>query len=185
MILIGRYTEERVGQALKSLDRLSDNLVELARGLPVLVGLGRVRAQTEALVRISDSYRRTTMQTLKVAFLSALALELISTLSVALVAVFIGVRLVNGALDLSAGLLALVLAPEVFLPLRQLGAAFHSTENGLAVFDRIRGLIASPRSAVFGSRGAESAGSEVTVQFAEVSVSLSLIHISEPTRRPG
>lgn len=171
MILIGRYTEERVGQALKSLDRLSDNLVELARGLPVLVGLGRVRAQTEALVRISDSYRRTTMQTLKVAFLSALALELISTLSVALVAVFIGVRLVNGTLDLSAGLLALVLAPEVFLPLRQLGAAFHSTENGLAVFDRIRGLIASPRSAVFGSRGAESAGSEVTVQFAEVSVS--------------
>ncbi|PMC98259.1 hypothetical protein, partial [Brevibacterium paucivorans] len=105
-----------------------------ARGLPVLVGLGRVRAQTEALVRISDSYRRTTMQTLKVAFLSALALELISTLSVALVAVFIGVRLVNGTLDLSAGLLALVLAPEVFLPLRQLGAAFHSTENGLAVF---------------------------------------------------
>ncbi len=169
MILIGRYTEERVGQALKSLDRLSDNLVELARGLPVLVGLGRVRAQTEALVRISESYRRTTMQTLKVAFLSALALELISTLSVALVAVFIGVRLVNGTLELSAGLFALVLAPEVFLPLRQLGAAFHSTENGLAVFDRIRSLLATPASVVFGSRGDDADVPARPIRFAEVS----------------
>lgn len=171
MILIGRYTEERVGQALKSLDRLSDNLVELARGLPVLVGLGRVRAQTEALVRISEDYRRTTMQTLKVAFLSALALELISTLSVALVAVFIGVRLVNGSLDLGAGLLALVLAPEVFLPLRQLGAAFHSTENGLAVFDRIQKLITSPAAAVFGSRSGKAdriALEDVSVSYGDV-----------------
>lgn len=144
MVLIGRYTAERVADATTSLDRLSTALVELARGLPVLVGLGRVLAQTKALRATSETYRDTTMQTLRVAFISALALEFLSTISVALVAVFIGVRLVYGTMELSDGLFALILAPECFLPLRQLGAAFHSTENGMAAFDRVRALIGLP-----------------------------------------
>lgn len=144
MILIGQYTAERVDDATRSLDRLSGHLVELARGVPVLVGLGRLPAQTAALRDVSTTYRDTTMTTLRVAFLSALALELVATLSVAVVAVFVGVRLVYGHMGLEEGLLALVLAPECYLPLRRLGAAFHSTENGLAAYDRMRGIIDRP-----------------------------------------
>ncbi|MCX0276647.1 ABC transporter transmembrane domain-containing protein, partial [Nocardia zapadnayensis] len=147
MVLIGRYTADRIADATTALDRLSTVLVELARGLPVLVGLGRVLAQTRALRDTSETYRDTTMQTLRVAFLSALALEFISTISVALVAVFIGVRLVYGTMELSDGLFALILAPECYLPLRQLGAAFHSTENGMAAFARVRALIDRPVAA--------------------------------------
>jgi ATP-binding cassette subfamily C protein CydCD len=147
MILIGQYTAERVEDATRALDRLSGHLVELARGVPVLVGLGRLRAQTEALRVVSQQYRDTTMTTLRVAFLSALALELIATLSVAVVAVFVGVRLVYGTMTLEAGLLALILAPECYLPLRRLGSAFHSTENGLAAYDRITEVIGAPVAA--------------------------------------
>ena len=166
MILIGRYTLERVSEATQSLDQLSNNLVELARGLPVLVGLGRVYAQTAALKSVSESYRTTTLQTLRVAFLSALALELIATLSVAVVAVFIGVRLVSGGLDLEAGLLALILAPECYLPLRQLGAAFHATENGMAAYERVNDVISRPVDAPVEGRPGGLAVAEVSVTYA-------------------
>ncbi|GAA4508055.1 thiol reductant ABC exporter subunit CydC [Brevibacterium yomogidense] len=165
MILIGRYTAERVDDATRSLDRLSGHLVELARGVPVLVGLGRLPAQTRALRDVSTTYRDTTMTTLRVAFLSALALELIATLSVAVVAVFVGVRLVYGHMGLEEGLLALVLAPECYLPLRRLGAAFHSTENGLAAYDRVRRIIDEPvaptlAAPAWGAAATEPAGAE-------------------------
>ncbi|MDK7750193.1 thiol reductant ABC exporter subunit CydC [Brevibacterium sp. UMB10442] len=166
MILIGQYTLERVSEATQSLDQLSNNLVELARGLPVLVGLGRVYAQTAALKSMSESYRTTTLQTLRVAFLSALALELIATLSVAVVAVFIGVRLVSGSLDLQAGLLALILAPECYLPLRQLGAAFHATENGMAAYERVKNVISRPVDAPVECRPGSLAVAEVSVTYA-------------------
>ncbi|MEH0110090.1 thiol reductant ABC exporter subunit CydD [Tersicoccus sp. MR15.9] len=144
MILIGLETRDAVDAAAGSLSRLSDHLVELARGLPVLVGLGRAGAQLRALRRLSEDYRSRTMQTLKVAFLSSLALELIATISVALVAVFIGVRLIAGQMELQWGLLALVLAPECYLPLRQLGAAYHASDDGLAARTRAQQLIDAP-----------------------------------------
>ncbi len=128
------------------LRRLSDHLVELARGLPVLVGLGRAQEQTAALREIADGVRRRTLETLRIAFLSSLALELIATLSVAVVAVFIGVRLVHGSLPLETGLLALILAPECYLPLRQVGMAHHASEDGVEALARLRRLIQSPLS---------------------------------------
>ncbi|PRY67226.1 ATP-binding cassette subfamily C protein CydCD [Glaciihabitans tibetensis] len=143
MALIGMHTQERVSAASASLGRLSDNLVELARGLPVLVGLGRVEEQTEALRTISDNYRLRTMETLRTAFLSSLALELISTISVAVVAVFVGVRLVDGSLPLEIGLLALILAPECYAPFRDLGASFHAAQDGVLSLGRARGIIAA------------------------------------------
>ncbi|WGW13338.1 thiol reductant ABC exporter subunit CydD [Saxibacter everestensis] len=146
MILIGQHTQERVGAAANSLDRLSSHLVELARGLPVLVGLGRAAEQTTALRRVADDYRHRTMGTLRVAFLSSLALELISTISVAVVAVFIGVRLVHGDMPLEVGLLALILAPECFLPFREVGAAHHAAEDGVEAYRRVQNLLDTPTS---------------------------------------
>ena len=144
MALVGMHTKERADAASSSLSRLSDHLVELARGLPVLVGLGRVIDQAAALRRVSDDHRVTTMATLRSAFLSSLVLELISTISVAIVAVFVGVRLVHGDMPLVLGLVALVLAPECFAPFRDLGAAFHSAQDGLAAQRRARALIDAP-----------------------------------------
>ncbi|KRE60299.1 ABC transporter [Arthrobacter sp. Soil736] len=132
MVLIGRYTEDRVRDAQAALSRLSAHMLELAKGLPVLVGLGRASAQRRALEEISEEYRSRTMGTLRTAFLSALALELIATISVAVVAVFIGVRLVHGDMALEAGLLALILAPDCYLPLRELGTAHHASDDGRA-----------------------------------------------------
>ncbi|MET3811126.1 thiol reductant ABC exporter subunit CydD [Arthrobacter sp. UYEF3] len=132
MILIGSYTEDRVREAQSALSRLSAHMLELAKGLPVLVGLGRAAAQRKALEDISEEYRSKTMGTLRTAFLSALALELIATISVAVVAVFIGVRLVQGDMALEAGLLALILAPDCYLPLRELGTAHHASDDGRA-----------------------------------------------------
>ncbi len=144
MALVGMHTRERADAASASLQRLSDHLVELAKGLPVLVGLGRVEEQSAALAAVSTAHRTTTMVTLRSAFLSSLVLELISTLSVAVVAVFVGIRLVAGDLPLEVGLIALVLAPECFAPFRELGSAFHASQDGLAAVRRVQAITTAP-----------------------------------------
>ncbi|WP_342451751.1 ABC transporter transmembrane domain-containing protein [Arthrobacter sp. H16F315] len=146
MVLIGRYTDDRVREARSALSRLSGHMLELAKGLPVLVGLGRATAQRKALEDLSEEYRRRTMGTLRTAFLSALALELIATISVAVVAVFIGVRLVHGDMALEAGLLALILAPDCYLPLRELGTAHHASEDGRAALAETTAVLEAPES---------------------------------------
>jgi ATP-binding cassette subfamily C protein CydCD len=146
MVLIGRYTEDRVRAAQSALARLSGHMLELAKGLPVLVGLGRATAQRKALEDISEQYRSRTMDTLRTAFLSALALELIATISVAVVAVFIGVRLVHGDMALEAGLLALILAPDCYLPLRELGTAHHASDDGRAALAEVTSVMDSPEA---------------------------------------
>ena len=165
MALVGMHTKERADAASSSLSRLSDHLVELARGLPVLVGLGRVNDQAAALRRVSEDHRVTTMATLRSAFLSSLVLELISTISVAIVAVFVGVRLVHGEMPLVLGLVALVLAPECFAPFRDLGAAFHSAQDGLAAQRRARALIDAPRGASLVEPGASLRVDGLTVRY--------------------
>ena len=147
MVLIGRYTEDRVREAQSALARLSGHMLELAKGLPVLVGLGRAAAQRKALEDMSEEYRSRTMGTLRTAFLSALALELIATISVAVVAVFIGVRLVHGDMALEAGLLALILAPDCYLPLRELGTAHHASDDGRAALAETTAVLADPGAA--------------------------------------
>jgi ATP-binding cassette subfamily C protein CydCD len=141
MVLIGMHTREKVSAAAQALERLADHLVELAKGLPVLVGLGRAEEQASALRGISDDYRTRTVQTLRTAFLSALALELISTISVALVAVTIGIRLVSGDLGLEVGLLVLILAPECYAPLREIGTAFHASQDGRDALAHARAVL--------------------------------------------
>ncbi|WP_299165035.1 thiol reductant ABC exporter subunit CydD [uncultured Arthrobacter sp.] len=172
MVLIGWHTQDRTAEARASLDRLSDHLLELAKGLPALVGLGRASAQTRALQDIGAGYSRRTMETLRIAFLSSLALELISTISVAVVAVFVGVRLIHGDVGLEVGLLALILAPECYLPLRDLGAAHHASDDGLEAGRNVRAIIDAPRShiAVQGNRragndGASAGAEHLTLRF--------------------
>ena len=152
MWLIGRYTEERTRERWLALRLLSTHFLDVVRGLPTLRMLNRSRAQAEKIGEVGERYRRATMGTLRVAFLSGSALELAATLGVALVAVTVGVRLVGGGLGLQAGLTVLVLAPELYLPLRQLGAQFHASADGIAVAERILELAEAP--AEVGSGGA-------------------------------
>jgi len=158
MVLIGRYTEDRVREAQSALARLSGHMLELAKGLPVLVGLGRATAQRKALEDLSEEYRHKTMGTLRTAFLSALALELIATISVAVVAVFIGVRLVHGDMALEAGLLALILAPDCYLPLRELGTAHHASDEGRAALAETTAVLESPEPAPLRPTAAATTG---------------------------
>ncbi|PRX47879.1 ATP-binding cassette subfamily C protein CydD/ATP-binding cassette subfamily C protein CydCD [Prauserella shujinwangii] len=143
-ILVGKYTADRVAGATDAVHRLSGHLLELVRALPVLTAFRRAGAQAEAVRRVSDRHRRATLSTLRVAFSSAFVLELAATLSVALVAVVIGVRLVSGDLGLAVGLGVLILAPECYQPLRAAGAAFHASEDGLEAVRRVTDVLAEP-----------------------------------------
>ena len=132
MILVGRATEAANARRWRALTRLSHHFLDVVAGLPTLKAFGRAKAQAEAVRTTTDRYRATTMKTLRIAFLSSLTLELLATLSVALVAVSVGLRLVDGAIDLRTGLLAIVLAPEAYLPIRQVGAQYHASAAGVA-----------------------------------------------------
>ena len=169
MWLIGRYTEERTRERWEALRLLSNHYLDVVRGLPTLRAFNRSTAQATTIADVSERYRRATMSTLRVGFLSGSVLELASTLGIALVAVTVGVRLDDGRLGLQAGLTVLLLAPELYLPLRSLGAQFHTSADGLAVADRILALLgdgstpARERPAVPPSPGV------VTVEFRGVS----------------
>ncbi|WP_250290434.1 ABC transporter transmembrane domain-containing protein, partial [Frankia sp. CiP1_Cm_nod1] len=131
MVLVGLATRNRTDRQLAVLSRLSGHFLDVVEGLPTLRIFNRARPQVAVIRRITDAYRGQTMAALRWAFLSSFVLELLATLSVALVAVSVGLRLVSGSLDLGAGLLVLLLAPEVYLPLRQVGAQYHATVSGL------------------------------------------------------
>ncbi|ONI73447.1 thiol reductant ABC exporter subunit CydD [Actinosynnema sp. ALI-1.44] len=139
-ILIGKYTASKVSESADATARLSAHLLEMIRALPVLTAFRRAERQAEAVRRVSAQHRRATLATLRVAFSSALALELIATLSVAVVAVIIGVRLVSGDLTLAVGLFVLILAPECYFPLRAAGAAHHASEDGIEAIRRVHAL---------------------------------------------
>ncbi|MGW5651779.1 thiol reductant ABC exporter subunit CydD [Streptomyces humi] len=144
MVLIGWATQSRTDRQWRLLSRLSGHFLDVVAGLPTLKVFGRAKAQAESIRRITGEYRQATMRTLRIAFLSSFALELLATLSVALVAVTIGMRLVHGDMDLYTGLVILVLAPEAYLPLRQVGAQFHAAAEGLAAAEEIFAVLETP-----------------------------------------
>ena len=150
MILIGRFTQAASEDKLASMKRLTAQLLDLMSGLPTLRGLGREKAPRTHLHALGAANTKATMATLRVAFLSGGVLEFLTTLSVALVAVEVGMRLVFGNISLFHGLAVIMLAPEVFEPLRQVGAQFHASANGVtaskAAFDIIEEAeaVASP-----------------------------------------
>ncbi|MFD4970348.1 thiol reductant ABC exporter subunit CydD [Streptomyces sp. NPDC058424] len=144
MMLIGWATQSRMDCQWRLLSQLSGHFLDVVAGLPTLKVFGRAKAQAESIRRITGEYRRATMRTLRIAFLSSFALELLATLSVALVAVTIGMRLVSGDMDLYIGLVILVLAPEAYLPLRQVGAQYHAAAEGLAAAEEIFAVLETP-----------------------------------------
>ena len=184
MILIGKNTRDETAEAQAELHRLSDHILELVRGLPVIIGLGRERAQTRSMNALGQRYRERTMQTLRSAFMSSLALELITTISVALIAVLIGVRLVNGTLGLDTAILVLLLAPECYQPLRDVGAAYHQSEDGVAALRSAQKIIDAPLpAAAADSNAQDSSAKDSAVQKAQPStIAVEDLSVSYPAR---
>ena len=144
MWLIGRYTEHRARERWEALAVLAHHFADVVRGLPTLRAFNRSHAQAEQIGIVSDRYRVATMGSLRVAFLSGTVLELAATIGVALVAVTVGVRLVDGGIGFRAGLTVLVLAPELYLPIRNVAAQFHASADGAAVAGRLLDLVEAP-----------------------------------------
>jgi ATP-binding cassette, subfamily C, bacterial CydD len=128
--LIGQTTQESTRRRWRSLSALSGHFLDVMRGLPTLASYGRAEAQVETIKAVSLRHRLATMGTLRLAFMSSAALELLASLSVALVAVTVGLRLANGSMPLYTGMLAILLAPEAYWPIRRVGAEFHSAADG-------------------------------------------------------
>lgn len=133
--LVGLTTKAVTERQYRALSRLGGHFLDVVRGLPTLRAFGRARYQATVIRQVAGEHRSATMRTLRVAFLSSLVLELCASLSLALVAVPIGLRLLGGTLDLSTALLVLLLAPEAYLPLRAMGTRFHASMEGVAAAD--------------------------------------------------
>jgi ATP-binding cassette, subfamily C, bacterial CydCD len=140
--LVGLATRERAEQQWRAMASLSGHFLDVMRGLPTLVAFRRAEAQTGRIREVTDRYRRASMGTLRIAFASSAVLETVATLSVALVAVTVGVRLAAGGLDLRTALVVLLLAPEAYWPLRRVGAEFHAAAEGVATFEKVDALLA-------------------------------------------
>ncbi|MEV6211427.1 thiol reductant ABC exporter subunit CydD [Kitasatospora sp. NPDC051914] len=173
MVLIGLATQARMDRQWQHLARLSHHFLDVVAGLPTLKVFGRAKAQARTIARITDDHRRATLRTLRIAFVSSFALELLSTLSVALVAVSIGFRLVDGSLDLETGLLVLVLAPEVHLPIRQVGALYHSSAEGLTAAGQVFDVLETPLPA---------AGTRPVPPLADAQIELDGVTVTRPGR---
>ncbi|MED3979161.1 thiol reductant ABC exporter subunit CydD [Priestia megaterium] len=130
MILLGLAAQKKIDSQWETYHVLSNHFVDSLRGLETLTFLGKSKEHAETIERVSDRYRKATMGTLRIAFLSTFALDFFTMLSVAIVAVMLGLRLVNGSMTLEPALIILLLAPEYFLPIREVGNDYHATLDG-------------------------------------------------------
>ncbi|MFL6081466.1 MAG: thiol reductant ABC exporter subunit CydD [Ornithinibacter sp.] len=135
--LIGRATQAQTERQWSSLAALAGHFLDVMRGLPTLVGYQRAERQVQVIGEVSQRHRAATMSTLRIAFMSSAALELLASISVAIVAVTVGVRLTHGSMTLQAGLLAILIAPEAYWPIRRIGAEFHAAADGAEAIDGI------------------------------------------------
>jgi thiol reductant ABC exporter CydD subunit len=161
MWLVGRYTEHRARARWRAMSLLANHFLDVVRGLPTLRAFNRGHAQVDRIVAVSDEYRRASMGTLRAAFLSGAVLELAATLGIALVAVVVGVSLAEGNVGFEAALTVLVLAPELYLPLRNLAAQFHASADGAAVAARMLDLAEGATVASGGALAADPAAAPI------------------------
>ncbi|MEV4689290.1 thiol reductant ABC exporter subunit CydD [Microbacterium sp. LWH3-1.2] len=150
MVLIGLATQSVQQRQWRTLQRLASRFADTVQGLSTLKVFGRQHRAAASIERVTGEYRRETMRVLRVSFLSGFALEFLASIAVAIVAVSIGFRLIDGTLTLAVGLFVLLLAPEAYLPLRQVGVQFHAAAEGVAatddVFDVLDAARTSPRA---------------------------------------
>lgn len=135
MILVGLVTRDRSQRHLEAMERLGARTLDLIAGVPTLRALGRERGPAARVRELGNAARKATMGSLRIAFMSGFVLELLTTLSVAIVAVTLGFRLIDGNVSIETALAVLILAPEVYLPLRNVGTHFHASADGLAAAD--------------------------------------------------
>ena len=155
MALVGATTRDRTAARMRSVHRLGGHFLDVVAGLPTLKVFGRAKAQAEAIADVTDRYRSATLGTLRLTFLSSLVLELLATVSVALVAVAVGLRVLGGHLPFHDALFVLVLAPEAYLPLRALGAQYHASADGLKAAEALFEFFEEP-----GQSGVAGGGNE-------------------------
>ncbi|MFI6064908.1 thiol reductant ABC exporter subunit CydD [Micromonospora sp. NPDC051227] len=167
--LLGWQAQAATERQWRRLALLGGHFLDMVSGLPTLRAFGRARAQTDVVRRMADGHRVATMKTLRIAFLSALVLELVATLSVALVAVPVGIRLLGGGLALQTALLVLLLTPEAYLPLRAAGSRFHASMEGLAALDEALTVSAAP-TAPRSAEGASVPDARAEIRFEGVTV---------------
>ncbi|SDK95523.1 ATP-binding cassette, subfamily C, CydCD [Nocardioides sp. YR527] len=139
-VLVGLATRDQAASQWRAMSALAGHFLDVMKGLPTLVAFGRATTQSRVIATITDRYRRRTLETLKIAFASSAVLELVATISVALVAVIIGVRLAAGSVDLQTALVVLLLAPEAYWPLRRVGTEFHAAAEGTATLEATAGM---------------------------------------------
>jgi len=142
MVLVGMYTQTATAKQWSTLGALAGHFLDVVAGLPTLKAFGRERVQAEQMAEVDSRYRRATLGVLRISFLSSFVLEILATVSIAVVAVSIGLRLVSGTLDLRTGLVVLILAPEVYLPIRMVGAQFHAAAEGIEAADQVFTVLA-------------------------------------------
>ncbi|MGP3975606.1 thiol reductant ABC exporter subunit CydD [Streptomyces sp. 8N114] len=162
--LVGTHTRERTAASWASLARLGGHFLDVLSGLPTLRAFGRAERQVGVVRRMAEAHHRATLRTLRVAFLSALVLELVATCSVALVAVPMGLRLLAGHAELGTALTVLFLAPEAYSPLRAAGGAFHDSAEGVAVAERCFAVLDTPGTVTSGNRTRVAAGARAAVR---------------------
>jgi thiol reductant ABC exporter CydD subunit len=189
-VLVGRTTQRRTRRSWLTLSTLGGHFLDVVDGLPTLLVFRRAAAQVEAIRRVSEDNRRATLATLRLAFLSSAVLEFVATISVALVAVSTGLRLLGGSLDLRTGLVVLMLAPEAYWPLRQVGAQFHASADGLAAAEQIFAVLETrPGNARPARRQGRCDLSRSTIRVEVVSVSYDRLRPALPPLdlvvRPG
>lgn len=156
--LIGKTTQDRTERRWRALTALSGHFLDVVRGLPTLVGYGRAERQADSIRQVSEAHRAATVRTLRVAFLSSAALELLATISVAIVAVTVGLRLTYGTMDLAPGLACILLAPEAYWPIRRVGTEYHSAADGVSALGLALDHLIPPDGV--NTAGPETAGPE-------------------------
>jgi ATP-binding cassette, subfamily C, bacterial CydCD len=144
MVVAGLAARRTTDRQWRTLERLANHFLDIVDGLTTLRVFGRARAQQDTVASVTDEYRRATMGVLRVAFISSFVLELFTSLSVAIVAVQVGLRLIAGDVGLPVALVVLLLAPEAFSPLRQLGANHHAAAEGVSVAENILDILDEP-----------------------------------------
>lgn len=170
MILIGQGTEKRNQQQWQTLSRLSAYLLEVLQNITTLKLFNTSKKEAQTLAQLSDYYRISTMKVLRIAFLSSLALEFLASVSIALIAVLIGFRLMWGEMNFFAGFFVLLLAPEFYLPLRSLGTHYHARLEALGVLDGIVKLLESSDSPTTVAKTVSLPSSVQTIEFKQVAM---------------